>query len=647
MPPGLGAPVSRRLSSESRPITPEGHAGKASGSSRVKDASQISLGSPVAKSTNKARAIQTELRLATDEKDIVAKHERDAPAESKASPTSAGLPLSTQEGFPVKSECAPSGTFPPASGSASATGSRPNTPLTAASRASESSAPRQPRILRVVETAKPGAPVTAVNTHAAAVPTAGADKTRSRRQSLSSNSRPDTPGDFGSEADFFTSTTASRTNSPPPSSRIGSAPVRSITKSQAKKERRQKAKDAETKKVESAPTVEEVQAPIIGRKRKTKKAPAATVEPAGAASLTVTESASPVKAAPEPTQKEEPKPESAKKVQDKEPVVPEIETVHVDEQSQKPNTAAEEVTRAPSTIAQVIKNAEETGRSIKDILTERSQPIHDLLAEMQRSSGLDLSQSGLFNPANLNQRIDLKCIADDFDALKDSIEFNEEHRKALMRGEPVHGGDQLKDRLLVTPRGSVLRHLEPEEEERYLALEKFSHDFLDPIIVGDDSSNINGGLEALFATPEKFHISWMDEAALMGTTSPTTALETSDSIIPPNVLSAMETDSTRSHDWAVAHSAELLQTTTAAVRSFAAATAKQMLGSAGLVGGNPSLDDIAAMTSDEIKNLASKSQKDLESTRKELDLLDKKFGALLRRNKKIQQQAMSTTTGDH
>jgi CCR4-NOT transcription complex subunit 4 len=103
----------------------------------------------------------------------------------------------------------------------------------------------------------------------------------------------------------------------------------------------------------------------------------------------------------------------------------------------------------------------------------------------------------------------------------------------------------------------------------------------------------------------------------------------------------MEADSTRSHDWAVAHSAELLQTTTAAVRSFAAATAKQMLGSAGMPGTNPSLDDVAAMTNEELKELAGRSQKDLESTRKELDSLDKKFAALLRRNKKVQHQALS------
>jgi CCR4-NOT transcription complex subunit 4 len=188
----------------------------------------------------------------------------------------------------------------------------------------------------------------------------------------------------------------------------------------------------------------------------------------------------------------------------------------------------------------------------------------------------------------------------------------------------------------------VLRHLSAEEEDRYLELEKQRGGAMDPFMVGDDSSNINGGLDALFATPEKYNICWVDDnSSHLGSTSPTGTVNGADSVIPPNVLSAMEADSTRSHDWAVAHSAEILQTTTAAVRSFAAATAKQMLGSAGVPGTNPSLDDVAAMTNEELKEFAGHSQKDLESGRKELDVLDKKLAALLRRNKKIQQAALS------
>lgn len=647
VPPGLGANISRggtpsqkNLVSETRSMTPEMHTRTTSTSTRVKDASQISLGSPVARSATKARQVtKDELRLATDEKDLVAQPDKGSVADTKGSPASLAMPLAAQETSSVKSERALSGTFASAPGSASAVGSRPNTPLTAASRVSDSS--RQPRILRVVETHKPGAPLPASNA-APMTSTATVDKSRSRRQSLSSNSRPDTPGDFGSEADLFPSSSASRTNSPPASTRIGSAPVRSITKSQAKKERRQKAREAEAKKAESAPVVEEVQAPIIGRKRKTKKAPAASTEPADTITPSVTETASPVKAPAESPKKPDPKPEPAKK--EKEQPVPEAKPARVEEQPEKSRSPAEEAWRAHNTVVQLVKDAEKSGRSIKDLLMERTKPIHELLAGMQKFTGLEFDKSSLFNPVNLSQRTDMKCSAEDHDILNQSIELAEEHRKALLRGEPVRtGGDQLKSRFMITPRGSVIRHFEPEEEELYLALEKKHSGFTDPIVVGDDFSNINGGLEALFATPEKYDICWMDDTTEMGTTS---GPETVESIIPPNVLSAMEADSARSHDWAVAHSAELLQTTTAAVRSFAAATAKQMLGSAGVTGSNPSLDDIAAMTNDEMKGIAGRSQKDLESTRKELDSLDKKFAALLRRNKKLQQQALSSATDE-
>lgn len=107
--------------------------------------------------------------------------------------------------------------------------------------------------------------------------TGGADsKQTSRRPSLSSINRPDTPNDerVASDNASFTTASLSRANSPPPN-KIGSAPVRQVTKSQQKKERQIRAKQAEeTTKKDDIPVKEEtvVQAPIVGRKKKTKKA---------------------------------------------------------------------------------------------------------------------------------------------------------------------------------------------------------------------------------------------------------------------------------------------------------------------------------------------------------------------------------------
>jgi CCR4-NOT transcription complex subunit 4 len=599
----------------------------------------------VQKSATKARnQRKNEFNIGADFRDLAssAMHQPQPTAVAKGSPLDFGAALASS----AKAEQAP------APASVSATGSRPDTPQTIASRLSDSPATRQPRILRVVETPKIESPPI-VTTPSVAASVAGGTKTRSRRQSISSDSIPDTSADAGSEADFYPSTSVSRANSPPAASRIGSAPVRSMTKSQVKKERKQKAKEAEAKKVEIAPVSEEpVQAPIMGRKRKTKKAPAPTptptVAPAKAAPPVAPEPASPVKAEPASPVKPEPKVETTKKPKVKEAKpVKEPTPPPVVEEPSLPKEVPEEPWRSNNTVEQLVKDAEATGKSIKDLFVERTKPLHELLAEMHKSGELDLNKSSLFNPSNLSQRMDMKCTADDYDRLKCPTELTEDDRKALLRGEPVRvGGADMKNRCLITPRGCVLRHLDLEEEERYLDIEKRMGGMSDPFMVGDDSSNHSGGLEALFANPEKFRICWVDDMPTrLGATSPTSSLEAAESVIPPNVLSAMEADSTRNHDWAVANSAELLNTTPAAVRSFAAATAQHMLGNPGMLGANPTLDDVAGLTNEELRDLSGRSQKDLESTRKELDSLDKKFAALLRRNKKLQQQALTFAAG--
>ncbi|KAJ5435181.1 Nucleotide-binding alpha-beta plait [Penicillium cf. griseofulvum] len=623
LPPGLTPNISRlnspsqsRIDSPSHLLSPELTVGGPLTSSRVKDASQISFGSPVQKSASKARTQRkNEFNIGSDFKDSPAKA-------TTQEPTGFWHLLPTS----IKTEQAP------APSSISAIGSRPDTPQTIASRLSDSPVSRQPRILRVVETPKTETPpvVTAPSVSTSVV---GGTKSRSRRQSISSISIADTHADMGWEGDYYPSTSVSRANSPPASSRIGSAPVRAMTKSQVKKERKQKAKEAEAKKVETAPVNEEpVQAPIMGRKRKTKKAPTTTVSTASAPAASAPEKMSPVKTANASPVKTEPKRAYSSSPVEEPPV-----------QKESPV----EPWRSNNTIGQLVKDSEALGRSIKDLFVERTKPLHELLAEMHKSGELDLNKSSLFNPSNLSQRTDMKCTAEDYDYLQCPNELTEEDRKTLLRGEPVRIGDDfLKTRCLITPRGCVLRHLEPEEEERYLELEKNMTNMSDPFMIGDDASNPSGGLEALFANPEKFNICWIDDMPTrLGATSPSSSLEAAESVIPPNVLSAMEADSTRNHDWAVANSAEFLNTTPAAVRSFAAVTAQHMLGNPGMVGTNPTLDDVASLTNEELKDLSGRSQKDLELTRKEMDSLDKKFAALLRRNKKLQQQALNFAAG--
>ena len=647
-------------------------------SSRTKRrTSDVSVGSPMPKSSVSNRThhhFAEEISIATDSQDdssaageMPGRNKSEIPALVK--PTK----LNTQEHSlqPATDSAAAKGEAPAQSFSVSTpvvgSVSRPNTPMTGVSRTSDSSL-RQPRVLRVIETPKSDIPKNETPSPSATQSVSSIQiKKHSRRPSLSSLSRPDTPGDFGSEGDpSYTSASVSRANSPPPS-KIGSAPVRTVSKSQAKKERRQKAKDAEAKKYEAASTLTEepVQAPIVGRKRKNKKSPA---EPQSSVSTDSKDEANKVNETEKPaksrntavSEADDQKGEASKKgrAKDKISTVAKTET---DEEN-----AYEQNKPANNTIDQMIKDSESSGIPIKDLFVERTSSLQTLLSQLHKSGDMDLNEHPLFNPSNLGQRVDMKCSAADYEILKHPIELTDENRRALLRGEPVRINGQMdgssslqKDRCLISPRGCILRHLSPEEEDRYLTLEKSISRTFDPFqdypaapITEPDATNRAGGLDALFATPENFNIFWVDEASRSLAPSPsgnaplssTDVSVSSVQGVPPNILSAMEADSTRSHHLAIANTAELVNVTAASVRSFAAATAKHMLGAAGMAMSSvPDLDDVAGMTDEELRSFAMKSQKELEGSRKELDTIDKKLSGLVKRNKKLAQQALATT----
>lgn len=149
--------------------------------------------------------------------------------------------------------------------------SHPPTPATAVSQVSASSAtrPNQFRATRI-----PPLPKAETRPASPTIAPTITSKQASRRPSFTSIDRPGTPASEMLWDDMsFASTTLSRANSPPPG-KVGSAPVRQFTKSQQKKERQARAKQAEeASKVEELPvkTDEPMQAPIVGRKKKAKK----------------------------------------------------------------------------------------------------------------------------------------------------------------------------------------------------------------------------------------------------------------------------------------------------------------------------------------------------------------------------------------
>lgn len=609
---------------------------------KTRNFGDISFGSPMARSARKANtANQTDQPL-NDKEPLV----RDSAKETqkKVKPIKLGLATSSDElsshMSPTK-EAPVSATIPPLSAT---NNSRPGTPLTGISRNSDSSGPRQPRVLRVVDTPKTETPpATAVQ----ALPSVAQTKVRSRRPSLSPARRSSTPGEVGSDYELTTSASVSRANSPPPT-KIGSAPVRAMTKNQAKKERRLKAKQAEEAMKEEAAAVipeEPVQAPIVGRKRKTKKPPAASSEPSTAAKGSHdTEGPS--------TQKKNVKPEPEnQKAESFEKSADTVKTTS-DESAAKPPSI--EPWRANNTISQLIKDAENTGTAIRDLFLERTAPLHVLLAQMHNSAQLDLNSHALFNPLPLNQRNDMKCHADDYDRLRQPINLTEEHKKTLLSGQPVRvndGSDALKDRCLITPKGRILRHLSVEEENQYLNLERdFEpgtwNEYPGMSALGPDATNLNGGLDALFLTPGRFNIRWVAEPSSPGTSLATAgavvtaedqyALDPPSEASPPNVLSMMEADANRSYTGTVRE-----PHADPAVRPFAGGAVQRILDAKGTVFGDiAELDNVFGMSNKELRTYIEKSQRELESSRKEFDAFDKKLAALVKRNKKLAQQAL-------
>ena len=651
--------LSRRHTPEKQLITSTGPA-----RGRSMNFGSVSLGSPKMKSSRSNQDQPTDDLLSIDEKDtsmIVETAQRSVRRSSRRSkPIKLKLPLPATSSETTLPRDGTQVQTVPVTLPSSQTGSRPGTPLTSMSRTSDSSSARFAKVFRVGGTPKAETPPPA-----SSVPSVSSvlvSKARSRRASISisSPSRPVTPGDLLSDCEPNTSESVSRANSPP-FSRISSAPVRAVSKSQAKKERRLKAKQAEAKKEDliGIPTIEEpVQGPILGRKRKAKKAPGVAAEQSLDVSIGLPETGKPTESAEDSAaDKVDQKLDPAKRNNLNDSADKDVRFISVDEMNGHQKMATSEPWKSNNTLEQLIKDSQASGISIKELFLERTSSLQLLLAQLHDAGTLDLNSHPLFNPPNLNQRFDMKCSPDDYSHLRHPIELSEEHRKKLLRGEPVRINDNsnlYKNKCMITPRGCVLRHLSTEEEDRYLILEKsisatsIIQEYPALSITDPDLTNREGGLDALFATPEKFNIRWVDERPQTGLTSESiAAVESSGSpnvSIQPDIPSSIEIKARQGPDWTSANTAELINATAASVRNFAVATAKHVLGTVAALGGDlPDTEDVCGMSDTELRSFIDKSQRELETARKEFDAIDKRLAALVKRNKKLVHQALATT----
>lgn len=336
---------------------------------------------------------------------------------------------------PIRTASATAPVSVPASPAATSTGSPVKKPIGA-------------KTLRVVATPKTESPpqLPPLST-LPQVPTV--EKLRSRQASIASINQPGTPAsEMISDTASFTSTSISRANSPPLiGGKVGSAPVRKKTKSQAKKDRQERARQAEEERAmdEQAPEPEVVQAPIVGRKKKTKK-------PANNAKLTT---------APTKSQPETPKTVSKEDE--------ELEALYQASIAAKKAAAAK--ASIPSPRVEPITEPE----TAKD---KREPTAQSILADLQKTGELITSALEFFKPLNSSLAHASKTTQMSGGPVGPpdlKIHFTEADLEALTKRQPVHlrGHDGTSDsRTLITPQGKFFWGLTQELEEKALELEK-------------------------------------------------------------------------------------------------------------------------------------------------------------------------------
>ncbi|KAJ4309349.1 transcriptional repressor general negative regulator of transcription subunit 4 [Fusarium piperis] len=369
-----------------------------------------------------------------------------------ASPSKAGESSATTE----KSTTELSAAFPPL-------------PTPSAAGISSPIARTAPKTLRVVSTQR-----TEVPPPASPALTMASVALSATSRVISASYRPDTPASemvSDTASVISASVTHSRASSPPPS-RIGSAAVRTTTKSQQRKQRKDVLKQ-ETKLIAEAPNEPEEHAPVLGRKKKQKKekpAKAPQLRPATPIQELVKAEPTPVEpAVPEqPKDKEtEEKPVKSKAAQKKaakgkgkakeiepevaptprsppqEPAATELETPEVPEKPQP----------GPSSVFTEIKNA---------LWSSSIDKLHLLKPISGSSSRTDPnSANSIANKAGHCKDCSCKC-----------GEIQDEDLAALRAGKPVRKQFHVDgSRMLITPNGDCIRGLTPEEEDAFLELQ--------------------------------------------------------------------------------------------------------------------------------------------------------------------------------
>lgn len=339
---------------------------------------------------------------------------------------------------------------------AQATLSQPTTPATVPSLSSAPSSMRKPKTIRLTGTSK-------MEIQSPSTAPSQVSEQVSRRPSITSLNRPETPASERiSDTVSYTSASISRANSPPPS-KMSSGPSRRVTKSQQKKERQERAKKAEgaaVKEEQPAPRVEEiiVQAPIVGRKKKTKKLKERTGATADSTPA-VTRPASPE--VPEPAAEEEVPPlapaeplKSTKEHKQQSKLPPVTSTGLQAMRSTPATSAANEATRgipAQPTAAEIFAHLQASGELPQNTIETLFKPITGASHRLDHNLDPELILSGHHSALNSDQLAQLD------------------------NNEPVVIVLDKNNALIIFPNRRCLKGLNPTQANRYKDLHQRGH----------------------------------------------------------------------------------------------------------------------------------------------------------------------------
>lgn len=368
---------------------------------------------------------------------------------------------------------------------------RPGTPLSGTGAATSNMSRAVPKTLRLVSTPKTeGVPGLAAGTAAPGL--------------LSMVGRAVRPGTPTSEiisdsaSIVSASVPASRSNSPPPSKIIGSAHLRTTTKSQQRKQRKEAHKGMTEVIVEAAKPEAEEHAPVLGRKKKQKK------EKLSKASRKVDEPIAEPKNDPEEakdsTAKNKKVSTAAKETV--KPTAPPPPTASAASASptkkskdnkKAKNKAKEAVPPPPPEPAPV---QAEIVRPEPEKPFEKLEPTPDLIFRELVREGVNPDTLSLLKPVNGHAlRAEASAIASksggNIGSMHDpklfSKDFVSSHEEiVLLAGKPIRRVEN-GQRVLITPFGDVVRSLSEEEEERYLMLQdRVAQHVNDPVAYKDD-----------------------------------------------------------------------------------------------------------------------------------------------------------------